>query len=71
MLVPEIHASLPEAAPFEFEVRLQGLPALTGDVKADFAAQRKYIADVHRAGASGHTVVRLQSAAMDRTVLAL
>jgi [protein-PII] uridylyltransferase len=71
MLVPESHPSLPEAAPFELEARLADLPPLTGDVKADFAAQRKYIAEVHRSGASGHTVVRLQSAAMDRIVVTL
>jgi [protein-PII] uridylyltransferase len=72
MLAPETtHAVLPQAAPYELEARLKDLPPLTGDVKADFAAQRKYIADVHRAGASGHTVVRLQSAAMDRIVVAL
>ncbi|HEX9243580.1 MAG TPA: [protein-PII] uridylyltransferase [Anaeromyxobacter sp.] len=72
MLVPETqHAVLPEAAPYEFEARLAGLPPPTGDVKVDFTAQRKYIADVHRAGASGHTVVRLQSAAMDRIVVTL
>jgi [protein-PII] uridylyltransferase len=71
VLVPEIHTSLPAAPPFEYEARLESLPPLTGDVKADFAAQRKYIADVHRSGASGHTVVRLQSEAMDRIVRVL
>jgi len=71
VLVPETHAVLPAAAPFEYEAHLAALPPLTGDVKADFAAQRKYIADVHRAGGSGHTVVRLQSAAMDRIVVVL
>jgi [protein-PII] uridylyltransferase len=60
--------SLPAAAPFEFEEKYQGLPPLTGDPKADFAAQRAYVETVHRAGASGHTVVRLASAAMDRVV---
>jgi [protein-PII] uridylyltransferase len=72
MLVPDAqHTSLPVAPPYEYEERLRELPPLTGDPKADFAAQRRYIADVHRAGASGHTVVRLQSAAMDRIVVAL
>jgi [protein-PII] uridylyltransferase len=60
--------SLPAAAPFEFETKVQELPPLTGDVKADFAAQRRFVEDVHRGGGSGHTVVRLQSAAMDRIV---
>ncbi len=63
--------SLPTAAPYEYDARLAELPPLTGDVKADFAAQRSAIEAIHRAGASGHTVVRLQSAAMDRIMLAL
>src|SRR6266511_1249616 len=72
MLVPDTqHISLPVAAPYEYEARLRELPPLTGDPKADFVAQRKFIADVHRAGASGQTVVRLQSAAMDRIVVVL
>ncbi|WP_242340199.1 MULTISPECIES: [protein-PII] uridylyltransferase [Anaeromyxobacter] len=71
MRPPEVHPTLPAAAPFELEARLAELPALTGDVKADFAAQRRFVEEVHRAGGSGHTVVRLQSAAMDRIVTAL
>jgi [protein-PII] uridylyltransferase len=62
---------LPKAAPYEYQARLQGLPPLAGDVKADWAAQRRFVEDTHRAGGSGHTVVRLQSAAMDRMVVAL
>jgi [protein-PII] uridylyltransferase len=68
MLQPDAHVSLPAAAPYEYEARLAALPALTGDAKADFVAQRRYIEEVHRAGASGQTVVRLQSAATDRIV---
>jgi [protein-PII] uridylyltransferase len=64
-------ATLPAAAPFEFETKVQALPPLTGDVKADFAAGRRYVEEVHRGGGSGHTVVRLQSAAMDRIVAVL
>jgi [protein-PII] uridylyltransferase len=71
MRVPEPLISLPAAAPFEFEAKLEGLPAPTGDPKADHAAQRRYVEEVHRGGASGHTVVRLQSAAMDRLVAAV
>ena len=71
MLVPVTQTSLPVAAPYDYEAKLRDLPPLTGDPRADFAAQRKFIADVHRAGASGQTVVRLQSAAMDRIVLVL
>jgi [protein-PII] uridylyltransferase len=72
MFLPDTqHISLPPAAPYEYETRLRELPPLTGDAKADFAGQRKFIADVHRAGGSGQTVVRLQSAAMDRIVVAL
>jgi len=63
--------SLPKAAPYEYEALLHGLPPLTGDIRADYAAQRAFVEGVHRSGASGHTVVRLQSAAMDRIVLAL
>lgn len=44
------------------------LPPLTGDTRADLAAQRRFIEELHRAGASGQTVVRLQSAATDRVV---
>lgn len=64
----EALTSLPAAAPFEFETKVQELPPLTGDVKADFAAQRRFVEEVHRGGGSGHTVVRLQSAVMDRIV---
>jgi [protein-PII] uridylyltransferase len=64
-------AKLPKAAPYEYEAKLQQLPPITGDVRADFAAQRRFIEEVHRAGASGHTVVRLAAAAMDRIVLLL
>src|SRR5512133_3235254 len=70
MTLPDA-TSLPTAAPYEYDARLAELPPLTGDVKADFAAQRSAIEAIHRAGASGHTVVRLQSAAMDRIMLAL
>jgi [protein-PII] uridylyltransferase len=59
-------ASLPKPAPYEYEARLPQLPALTGDPKADLAAARRFCEELHRAGASGHTVVRLQSAGMDR-----
>ncbi|HUL60724.1 MAG TPA: [protein-PII] uridylyltransferase [Anaeromyxobacteraceae bacterium] len=61
-------ASLPAAAPYEYEARLAELPPLAGSPKADFAAQRRFVEEVHRGGGSGHTVVRLQSAAMDRIV---
>ncbi len=71
MILPDSPASLPAAAPFEFEARLAGLPPLTGDPKADFAAQRRFVEEVHRGGASGHTVVRLASAAMDRLIALL
>ncbi len=71
MLVPDVHTSLPAAAPYEYEARLQELPPLGGDTKADFAAQRRFIEEVHRSGASGQTVVRLQSAAMDRIMAVL
>jgi [protein-PII] uridylyltransferase len=72
MLTPETSLTgLPKAAPYEFQARLAELPALTGDAKADIAACRAYVEQTHRAGASGHTVVRLQSAAMDRIVAAL
>ncbi len=72
MLVPETSlTALPKAAPYEYEVRLRNLPAPTGDIKADFAVSKRYVEEVHRTGGSGHTVVRLQSAAMDRIVVAL
>lgn len=62
---------LPDFIPFQREEQLKLLPPLTGDVKADFAAQRKAVEALHRSGASGHAVVRLESFAMDRIVLAL
>jgi [protein-PII] uridylyltransferase len=64
-------AKVPKAAPYEFESRLEAMPPLTGDVRADFTSLRGYVESVHRAGGSGHTVVRLQSAAMDRIVGAI
>ncbi len=64
-------AVLPQPPPYELERRLPELPPLTGDLKADLAAGRRFVEDLHRGGASGHTVVRLQSAAMDRIVVAL
>jgi len=63
--------TLPPPAPFLFEEKLPGLPPITGDVKADFVAQRRYVEEVHREGGSGHTVVRLQAIAMDRIVTVL
>jgi [protein-PII] uridylyltransferase len=71
MSSPDVQVSLPAAAPYEYEARLSGLPPLTGDTRADYATQRRYIEEVHRSGASGQTVVRLQSAATDRIVTAL
>ena len=68
---PDALTSLPAYPAFEFESRVQELPPLTGDPRADFLAGRRFVEDVHRAGGSGHTVVRLQSAAMDRMVVAL
>jgi [protein-PII] uridylyltransferase len=64
-------ARLPKAAPYEYQARLEALPPLSGDPRADWAAQRRFVEDTHRAGGSGHTVVRLQSAATDRIVVAL
>ena len=64
-------AKLPRAAPYEFESRLEAMPPLTGDVRADFNALRGYVEAVHLAGGSGRTVVRLLSAAMDRIVAAI
>ncbi|HEX7622330.1 MAG TPA: DUF294 nucleotidyltransferase-like domain-containing protein, partial [Anaeromyxobacteraceae bacterium] len=61
-------ARLPQPAPYEYEERLPELPALGGDPRADLAAGRKFLEELHHGGASGHTVVRLQSAAMDRVV---
>jgi [protein-PII] uridylyltransferase len=63
--------ALPKPAPYEYEARLPQLPALTGEPKADLAASRKFVEELHRQGASGHTVVRLQSAAMDRVIAIL
>ena len=72
MILPEaIPATLPQPAPYEYDQRLPHLPPLTGDPKADLAAGRAFVEELHRAGASGHTVVRLQSAATDRVVVAL
>src|SRR5512142_1499469 len=65
---PDALTSLPAYPAFEFESRVQELPPLTGDARADFLAGRKFVEEVHRAGGSGHTVVRLQSAATDRVV---
>jgi [protein-PII] uridylyltransferase len=62
---------LPEFVPFKRDEQLPLLAPLTGDVKADFAAQRKVVEAFHRSGASGHAVVRLQSFAMDRIVTLL
>jgi len=64
-------ARLPKAAPYEYEAKLQELPPPSADARADYAALRAFVVGVHRAGGSGHTVVRLQSAAMDRVVSAL
>ncbi len=64
-------AKLPKAAPYEFESRLEAMPPLTGDVRADFATLRGYVEGVHQSGGSGRTVVRLLSAAMDRIVAAI
>ncbi len=66
--LPDALTSLPAYPAFEFETRVQELPPLTGDPKGDFLAARKFVEEVHRAGGSGHTVVRLQSAATDRIV---
>lgn len=71
MRLPDALTSLPAAAPFELEAKLRDLPPPSGDPKADLAAARAYVESVHRSGASGHTVVRLQSAATDRIVGAL
>jgi [protein-PII] uridylyltransferase len=68
MRLPDPHTTLPVAAPYEYESKLRELPALTGDPRADFAAGRRFVEEVHRSGGSGHTVVRLQSAATDRVV---
>jgi [protein-PII] uridylyltransferase len=66
MLPANALAALPAPAPYEYDARLPDLPPVTGEAKADLAAARAYLEQLHRAGASGHTVVRLQAAAMDR-----
>ena len=71
MQSPESVTALPKAAPYQYEEKLKELPPLTGDVRADHAAQRAFVEQIHRAGGSGHTVVRLQSAATDRIVTLL
>jgi [protein-PII] uridylyltransferase len=72
MRLPDVSiASLPKPRPYEYEARLPELPPLTGDAKVDLAASRSFLAELHRKGASGHTVVRLQSAAMDRVLSAV
>ena len=65
---PDALTSLPAYPAFEFETRVQELPPLVGDARADFSAGRSFVEEVHRSGGSGHTVVRLQSAATDRVV---
>ncbi len=66
-MVPEnALAAIPAPAPYEYDARLPDLPPLTGEAKVDLATARRHLAELHRAGASGHTVVRLQAAAMDR-----
>jgi len=62
---------LPAPGPYEYEARLPKLPALSGDAKLDLADARQHLEALHRSGASGHTVVRLQSAAADRIVVML
>jgi [protein-PII] uridylyltransferase len=59
---------LPDFTPFRRDEQIKLLAPLTGDVRADFQAQRKVVEDFHRSGASGHAVVRLQSFAIDRIV---
>jgi [protein-PII] uridylyltransferase len=71
MNAPVTATVLPDFVPFQRDEQVQLLAPLTGDVKADFAAQRKVVEAFHRSGASGHAVVRLQSFAMDRLVLFL
>src|SRR5512138_1812678 len=68
MSIHESATVLPDFTPFRREEQIQLLAPLTGDVRADFAAQRKVVEAFHRSGASGHAVVRLQSFAMDRIV---
>ena len=72
MILPEaVPATLPQPAPYEYDQRLPHLPPLTGEPRADLTAGRDFVRELHRSGASGHTVVRLQSAATDRVVTAL
>lgn len=72
MLVQDSSFSkLPKAAPYEYEARLAEVPPLTGDARVDHGTLRGFVQRVHQAGGSGHTVVRLQSAVMDRLVAAL
>ena len=59
---------LPDFTPFRRDEQIPLLAPLTGDVRADFQAQRSVVEAFHRSGASGHAVVRLQSFAMDRIV---
>ena len=66
MLPENAAAAIPAPAPYEYDARLPELPPVTGDAKLDLAAARRHMEELHRAGASGHTVVRLQAAAMDR-----
>jgi [protein-PII] uridylyltransferase len=68
MIEPASPTVLPDFIPFKRDEQIPLLAPLSGDVKADFAAQRKVVEDFHRSGASGHAVVRLQSFAMDRVV---
>lgn len=64
-------ARLPKAAPYDYQSRLEALPPLSDDARDDWAASRRFVEETHRSGGSGHTVVRLQSAATDRIVVAL
>jgi [protein-PII] uridylyltransferase len=70
-MASDVQPSLPDPPPYQFEALLLELPPLSGDAKADLAAVRQLVERVHRGGASGQTVVRLLSAAMDRLVEAL
>ena len=67
----DAQTSLPTPPPYQFEEKLAALPPLSGDDKADLAAIRRVVEQAHRGGASGQTVVRLQSAAMDRLLEAM
>ncbi len=70
-MAPDSPAALPAPPPYDFESLRRELPPLTGVARDDLLAQRAVVERIHRAGASGQTVVRLQSAAMDRIVEAL